>query len=103
VIERYFGRLFEAGRRAGIIRKDFPARLMIEILLGTVQAIMNPSKMAELGLTPKTGYSAITTVILEGVLTEKGRPRAKRGETGRQRDHGKRSRGTKRGSVRGDV
>jgi len=84
VIERYFGRLFEEGRRAGIIRKDFPARLMIEILLGTVQAIMNPSKMAELNLTPKTGYSAITTVILEGVLTEKGRPREK--PEGRQRD-----------------
>ena len=85
VIERYFGRLFEEGRRAGIIRKDLPARLMIEILLGTVQAIMNPSKMAELGLTPKTGYSAITTIILEGVLTGQGRPRERRRETGRQR------------------
>jgi AcrR family transcriptional regulator len=78
VIQRYFGKLFEEGRRAGIIRKDIPARLMIETLLGAVQAIMNPSKMAELGLTPTAGYSAITTVILEGVLTEKGRPRETR-------------------------
>ena len=103
VIERYFGRLFEEGRKAGIIRKDFPARLMIEILLGAVQAIMNPSKMAELGLTPKTGYSAITTVILDGVLTEKGRPSERRGETGRQRNHEKRRRPTKHASPRGDV
>src|SRR5262245_1740382 len=104
VIERYFGRLFEEGRRAGIIRKDFPARLMIEILLGAVQAIMNPTKMAELGLTPKTGYSAITTVILDGVLTEKRRPpRERRGETGRQRSHEKRRRATKHASRRGDV
>jgi hypothetical protein len=64
---------------------------------------MNPSKMAELGLTPKTGYSAITTVILEGVLTEKGRPREKRGKTGRQRGHEKRRQGTKRALARGDV
>jgi len=106
VIERYFGRLFEEGRRAGIIRKDFPARLMIEILLGTVQAIMNPSKMAELDLTPKTGYSAITTVILEGVLTKKGRPREK--PEGRQRDQetgrqGGKERGVGAHGKRGDV
>jgi hypothetical protein len=76
---------------------------MIEILLGTVQAIMNPSKMAELDLTPKTGYSAITTVILEGVLTEKGRPSERRGETVRQRGQEKRRRARKHASTRGDV
>jgi len=82
VIERYFGRLFEEGRRAGIIRKDLPARLMIEALLGAVQAIMNAPKMAELGLTPATGYGSVIAVILEGVLTEKGRL----GKTGRQEE-----------------
>jgi AcrR family transcriptional regulator len=80
VIQRYFGKLFEEGRRAGIIRKDIPARLMIETLLGAVQAIMNPPKMADLGLTPKLGYSAITTIVLEGVLTEKGRSKERPGE-----------------------
>jgi AcrR family transcriptional regulator len=97
VIERTFGRLFEAGRRGGIIRKDLPARLMIETLLGAVQAIMNPSKMAELGLTPATGYTAIITIILEGVLTEKGRL----GETGKQEDRETRRKGdTEKGETR---
>ena len=73
LIQRYFGDIFKEGRRAGIIRKDIPARLMIEVLLGAVQAIINSEKMAELGLTPKTGFSAIIAVILEGVITEKGR------------------------------
>lgn len=73
VIERYFGRLFKEGRRAGIIRKDIPTPLMIEIFLGVTEAIMNPPKMAELGLTPAAGFVAITSVILEGALTEKGR------------------------------
>ena len=73
VIQRYFGRLFKEGRRAGIIRKDIPTELMIEILLGATEAIINPQKMAELGLTPKTGFLVIITVVLEGVITGKGR------------------------------
>ncbi|MBA2251357.1 MAG: TetR/AcrR family transcriptional regulator, partial [Nitrospirales bacterium] len=68
VIQRHFGKLFEQGRRAGIIRKDIPTRLIIEILLGATQAMLNPPKMAELNLTPKTGFSAIITVILQGAL-----------------------------------
>jgi TetR/AcrR family transcriptional regulator, cholesterol catabolism regulator len=73
LIQRYFGKLFEDGRRAGILRKDVSTRLMIEILIGATEAIMNPAKMAELGLTPATGYVNIITVVLEGILTEKGR------------------------------
>ena len=73
VIQRHFGKLFEQGRRAGIIRKDIPTRLIIEILLGATQAMLNPPKMAELNLTPKTGFSAIVTVILQGALTKAGR------------------------------
>lgn len=73
IIQRYFGRIFEAGRRAGIIRKDIATRLMVEMLVGVTEAIMNPAKMAELTLTPKTGYHSVITVMLEGLLTEKGR------------------------------
>jgi AcrR family transcriptional regulator len=73
IIQRYFGKIFEAGRRAGIIRKDIPTRLMIEMLVGVTEAIMNPPKMAELGLTPQSGYLSVVSVMLEGLLTEKGR------------------------------
>ena len=73
LIQRYFGQIFEDGRRAGILRKDVSTRLMIEILVGATEAIMNPPKMAELGLTPTTGYMNIMTVIFEGLLTDKGR------------------------------
>jgi AcrR family transcriptional regulator len=75
IIERHFGRIFDAGRRSGIIRKDLSTRLMIEMLLGMTEAIMNPAKMNELGLTPQTGYWSIMMVIFEGLLTEKGRSR----------------------------
>ena len=73
VIQRYFGKIFEQGRKAGIFRRDVPTQLMIEILLGATEAIMNPPKLAELGLTPKDGYLTIITVVLEGVLTEDAR------------------------------
>ncbi|HEU4344937.1 MAG TPA: TetR/AcrR family transcriptional regulator [Candidatus Binatia bacterium] len=73
IIQRYFGKILQDGRKAGIVRKDISTRIMIEILLGVTDAIMNPPKLAELGLTPKEGYLIIITVILEGVMTEKGR------------------------------
>ena len=73
LIERFFGRLFIEGQRAGMVRKDVPARLIIEILLAMVQAIMNPPKMEELGMMPKEGFSGILKIVLEGALTAKGR------------------------------
>ena len=75
LIRRYFGRCFDDARKAGLIREDIPAALITELLLAGVQAILNPAKMADLGLTPKTGFSAIIAVILQGVLTGTGRAR----------------------------
>ena len=73
LIEHSFGRLFIEGQRAGMVRKDVPARLIIEILLAMVQAIMNPPKMEELGMMPKEGFTGILKIVLEGALTTKGR------------------------------
>src|SRR5690349_17173196 len=50
LIRRHFGELFEQGQKTGLIRDDMPAHLIIEILLGAVQTIMNPPKLTELGL-----------------------------------------------------
>jgi AcrR family transcriptional regulator len=73
LIQRYFGKFFVEGQRAGMVRKDVPAKLIIEILLGMVQSIMNPSKMEELGMMPKEGFTGILKIVLEGALTAKGR------------------------------
>ena len=72
LIQQYFGKLFVEGQRAGMVRRDVPAKLMIEILLGAVQAIMNPQKIEELGLVPKTAFIGIIKVVLEGALIRKG-------------------------------
>ena len=73
LIQRFFGKLFVEGQRTGMVRKDLPAKLMIEILLAAVQAIVNPAKVEELGLTPKTGFASVVKVVLEGVIIRKGR------------------------------
>jgi len=73
LIQRYFGKFFVEGQRAGMVRKDVPAKLIIEILLAMVQSIMNPPKMEELGMMPKEGFTGILKIILEGALTSKGR------------------------------
>ena len=73
LILQYFGKVLDQGQKAGLIRRDIPAQLIIEILLGAVQTIMNPQKMKELGLTPEAGLLTIIGVVLEGIMTEKGR------------------------------
>ena len=73
LIQRYFGKFFVEGQRTGMVRKDVPAKLIIEILLAMVQSIMNPPKMEELGMVPKEGYTGILKIVLEGALTPKGR------------------------------
>ncbi|PYK54421.1 MAG: hypothetical protein DME47_05575 [Verrucomicrobia bacterium] len=72
LIERHFGKLFVEGQRAGMVRKDIPAKLIIEILLTMVQGILNPPKMQELGMTPKEGFTGIIKIVLEGALIRKG-------------------------------
>ena len=73
LIERYLGKFFVDGQRLGMVRKDVPAKLIIEILLAMVQSIMNPAKMEELGMMPKEGFAGILKIVLEGALTAKGR------------------------------
>lgn len=74
LIRRHVASLFNRGRKAGLIRKDISVTLLIEILLGAVEAIMIPSKVTELGLTLEQGYSTIIRVILEGALVRRSAP-----------------------------
>lgn len=73
MIHKHFDRLLKAGRKAGMIRKDVPVRVIVEILVGATQAIVNPQKVMELELTPKSAYSTVISVVLQGVFTETGR------------------------------
>src|SRR5262249_52508477 len=73
LFQRYFGQLFENGRKVGMVRADLPPRLAVEVLLGAIHAIANPQKLAELELTPQVVLPAIISVVLHGALTPTGR------------------------------
>jgi AcrR family transcriptional regulator len=73
LIQRAFSKLLSEGRREGLIRKDLPVHLIIEILLGAVEAIVNPPRLAELELSVQSGLTAVIAVVLEGALTPQGR------------------------------
>lgn len=74
LIRRHVGALFKKGRKAGLIRRDIPVHLLIEILLGAVEAIITPTKVTELGLTLERGYSTVIRVILEGAIERRSQP-----------------------------
>jgi AcrR family transcriptional regulator len=71
LLQRHFGRLFEQGRKAGLVRRDVPIQLIVEVLLGAVTSVVNPEKVETLGTTPKTALLTVLSVVLEGVLTRK--------------------------------
>jgi AcrR family transcriptional regulator len=74
LIRDRFGLLFRHGQREGHVRTDVPARLMIETLLASVQAIMNPPKLAELGMTPRSAFTGLIDLLLHGaVIRKRGR------------------------------
>jgi AcrR family transcriptional regulator len=73
IIHRYFSSMLREGQAAGMIRSDVPEKLLIEFLIGVADAVVNPMKLAELGLTVHAAFTEIIIVFLEGAMTEKGR------------------------------
>jgi AcrR family transcriptional regulator len=71
VIERYFSRLLAQGAQAGVVRKDIKPELILEALLGAVQAIVNPHKLESLGLTPRTAFDAILELLFHGIMAKR--------------------------------
>jgi AcrR family transcriptional regulator len=68
LIQRFFGKLLQEGIEAGKIRRDIPPVMMIEMLVGAVDSVVNPAKMEELDSSPREAFHQIITVFLEGVV-----------------------------------
>ena len=56
-----------------MIRQEVSTTLLIAVILGAVNEVMNPAKLAELKLQPREGLGSILQIILEAAMTEKGR------------------------------
>ncbi len=71
LIREHFGQLFRQGQRDGHVRTDIPVELMIETLLGAVQAIMNPQKLEQLELAPRDVFVGLLDLLLHGAVVRK--------------------------------
>jgi AcrR family transcriptional regulator len=75
LVNRHFGGMIEEGRMAGAMRGDLPPGFVAEVLLAAADTMGRPEKIEELQLTPRELFSQLTSVLIEGILTGKGRRR----------------------------
>lgn len=69
VIGRTFVRILRVGQKAGAIRSDIPADLLVEILLGITDSVATPENLAAKGIAPGELLADILKVFLHGILT----------------------------------
>ena len=72
-IPSLFGGLFEEGRREGMVCREIPSSILIELVLNLVQTTMTPETFARLDVSASETMAAIIHLIFEGVLTPRGR------------------------------
>ena len=73
IIRQSFGEVLLEGQREGAVRKEVSVGVIIEILLGATEGLVNPSKLVDLGLTPQEGFIAVVNVVLNGVLVRRSK------------------------------
>ncbi len=72
-IPLYFGQMFEEGRQAGHIRDDVDEKLLVRMLLASIQTIVRPEVVAEMRVHPSVIIEGILGIIFNGILTPRGR------------------------------
>jgi AcrR family transcriptional regulator len=72
LIHRHFAHVLREGREAGMIRGDVPVPVMIEFLIGAADAVVNPAKLEELGLTAREAFAKVISLFLQGAMAEPG-------------------------------
>lgn len=67
LVVKYFRRLAEEGTQLGVFRRDLDPRLLSAVYLASVQAILNPVTVQELGITPAQAYRDLVRLLFEGI------------------------------------
>lgn len=67
LVLKYFSRLAEEGSQLGVFRKNLDPRLLSAVYLASVQAILNPVTVQELGIPPAQAYRDLVTLLFEGI------------------------------------
>ena len=80
-IRTRFGKLIREGIKAGFLRKDIEAELLVLLFSTLVQNVMSPQTLSRLPLTASQAFAVISGVLFEGILTDKGRARSREKES----------------------
>lgn len=68
-----FSRLIEEGIESGYLRNDIPPRLIIILYDSAMHGLLDPGSISNLPLTSDQVHREVNKVVLEGILSEKGR------------------------------
>lgn len=72
-IPQVFGRIFQQGQAAGMIRSDVDAAFAIEFWRAAINGMMQPATLARLGLAPDQAFGRAINLFFAGFLTTSGR------------------------------
>lgn len=68
-----FGRIFQQGQAAGMIRSDIDAAFALEFWRAAINGMMQPATLGRLGLTPDHAFGRAINLFFAGFLTNAGR------------------------------
>ncbi len=69
---RIWGEIFDQGKQEGYIY-DYPNDLMIEVIVATMQRIINPTFLINHNLSIQQAFEITFGMLINGILTEKGK------------------------------
>lgn len=75
VIDEYWGKLMSEGQRKGVFRKDVDHRLVVLMLVNSVQGIMTPEVLSEQDFSAGGAFEGIMRVLMEGIVANEKRSR----------------------------
>lgn len=72
-LENLYGRLFKSGIAEGIVRNDIHQDFLLLVYTKLTELAVEPDALTTLPMSITDVYAALTTLFLEGILTDPGR------------------------------
>lgn len=73
ILPQVWGKLLADGAAEGLVRREFDAAFVSEMMLATARDLMRPDSLDRLGLEPHDVIDQMLTILFNGILTPAGR------------------------------
>lgn len=71
LIPKIFGQLISKGQKSGKVRRDIPMSVVVATFLACIEGVLNPAKLEELSLTPKSAFELVHSIVMQGILVDR--------------------------------